>query len=560
MIKVYDSNEKLFNNNGIKVLHPLRADITKIDNGDYTVDLQDKIESLDFYQSGMIVRIPTPWGVQGFRLTNPKVKNNKVEVNGWHLSYDAKNYIITDAYAVDKNCNDALNHFKDSTDISAKHFKFVSDITTLCSTRAVRKTLFDMYELFLSADRYGGHWYRDNWILGIKEKVGEDRGVVLKLGKNITDIEVNEEWDEVCTKILPYTTNGEVAITLDDAETDTDESYIELDEQLYDIPYTKVVQFDNDFAIEDFATEDEYLATLKNWLRGQAEAYLEEHKLPKVNYSVSSNITNVSDVGDVLQVKHPKCKVDITTEVISIQYDAIRKKYTKIEFGNFKKELKNLSQSITAEANKHTDEALKDTKVLLQGELETATAKINNVLGNSYAIYEGDKILVVDTLPKENAVNVLKISNGGIGFSNSGINGTFTSAWTLDGTLNMSAINVINLTASLIKGGILKLGGVNNSSGIFELYDETNTLIALMDRSGLTCYAKDKSYVKLNAEEGFVGYDAHDNKVYWADGETFHMWNAEVENQIKIAGMIKVVPVATADNVGVGFVALVRGE
>ena len=549
MIKVYDSNEKLFNNNGIKIIHPLRADITKIDNGDYYVDLQDTIESLDFYQSGMIIRIPTPWGVQGFRLTNPTVKNNKVEVKGWHLTYDAKNYIIKDAYAVDKNCNDALEHFNSSTDIPSP-FTTLSDITATVSTRAVRRTLFEMYELFLSADRYGGHWYRDNWTLGIKEKVGEDRGVVLKIGKNITDIQVAEEWEEVCTKILPTTTDGQTAILLD-------ETFVEVTEQLYDIPYTKVVSFENIYAVEDFETEEEYTATVKNWLREQAESYLEEHKLPKVNYSVSANIDNVSDVGDILQVKHPKIKVNILTEVISVEYDAIRKKYTKIEFGNFKKELKNLSQNITAEANKHTDEAVKETQTLLQGELETATAKINGVLGNSYTIYEGDKILVVDALPKENAVNVLKISNGGIGFSNSGINGTFKSAWTLDGTLDMQNINVINLTASLIKGGVLKLGGVDNSSGTFELYDNTNTLIALMDKTGWTVYAKDKSYVKLNAEDGFVGYDVHDNRVYWADGETFHMWNAEVENQIKIARQIKVVPVATADNVGVGFVALV---
>lgn len=548
MIKVYDSNEKLFNHNGIKVIHPLRADITKIDNGDYYVELQDTIESLDFYQSGMIVRIPTPWGVQGFRLANPSVKNNKVEVKGWHLTYDAQNYIIKDAYAVDKNCNDALEHFNSSTDIPSP-FTTVSDITTIISTRAVRRTLFEIYELFLSADRYGGHWYRDNWTLGIKQKVGEDRGVVLKTGKNITDIQVAEDWSEVCTKILPSTTNGETAILLD-------ETFVEVEEQLYDIPYTKIIQFDNEFNVEDFASEEEYTAMVKNWLRGQAENYLAEHKLPKVNYSVSASIDNVSDVGDILQVKHPKCKVNILTEVISVQYDAIRKKYTKIEFGNFKKELKNLSQSITTEANKHTDEAVKETQTLLKGELETATAKINGVLGNSYAIYEGDKILVVDTLPKESAVNVLKISNGGIGFSNSGINGTFTSAWTLDGTLNMQAINVINLTASLIKGGTLKLGGVNNSSGTFELYDEESNLIALMDKTGLTCYAKDKTYVRLNADDGFVGYDANDNRVYWADGETFHMRNAEVENQIKIAGQIKIVPVATDEHIGVGFVAI----
>lgn len=548
MIKVYDSTERLFNNNGIKILHPLRADITKIDNGDYYAELQDTIESLEYYQSGMIVRIPTPWGVQGFRLANPTVKNNKVEVKAWHLSYDAKNYIIKDAYAVDKNCNDALEHLNSATDILSP-FTTLSDITTLASTRAVRRTLFEMYELFLSADRYGGHWYRDNFVLGIKEKVGEDRGVVLKMGKNITDIQVAENWDDVCTKILPTTTNGEVAILLD-------ETFVEVEEALYDIPYTKVVQFENPLVIEDFATEEEYLVAVKNWLRGQAENYLGENKLPKVNYSVSAKIDNVSDVGDVIHVKHPKCNVDILTEVISVQYDAIRKKYTKIEFGNFRKELKNLSQSITAEANKHTDEAMKETKTLLKEELEEATARINNVLGNSYVLNEGDKILVVDALPKENAVNVLKISSGGIGFSNSGINGTFTSAWDMTNTLNMANVNVINLTASLIKGGVLKLGGFNNASGTFELHDETGSLIALMDKDGLTVYAKNGDYVKLNAEEGFVGYDSKHHPVYWADGETFHMENAEVENQIKIAGMIKIVPVATADNVGVGFVAI----
>lgn len=548
MIKVYDSNERLFNHNGIKILHPLRADITKIDNGDYFVEVQDKIESLEFYQSGMILRIPTPWGVQGFRLANPIVKNNKIEVKAWHLTYDAENYVIADAYAVDKNCNDALEHFNSHTDIPSP-FAVLSDITSIASTRAVRRTLFEMYELFLSADRYGGHWYRDNWTLGIKQNVGMDRGVVLALGKNITDIEVAEEWDEVCTKILPSTTDGQNAVLLD-------ETFIELAEPLYDIPYTKIVQFSNIYKKEDFATEEEFLAETKKWLRSQAEQYLETHKLPKVNYSVSSSIVDVSDVGDTIRVKHPKVKVDITTEVISVQYDAIRKKYINIEFGNFKKELKNFQQHITAEANKHTEEVVQETKVILENELADATSKINNVLGNSYVLNEGDKILVVDTLPKEEAVNVLKISSGGIGFSNSGINGIFTSAWTLDGILNMQAFNVINLTASLIKGGVLKLGGKDNSSGTFELYDSENRLISVMDKDGLTVYARNGDYVKLNAEEGFVGYNAQGNRVYWADGETFHMRNAEVENQIQIAGRIKIVPVATADNVGVGFVAI----
>ena len=37
------------------------------------------------------------------------------------------------------------------------------------------------------------------------------------------------------------------------------------------------------------------------------------------------------------------------------------------------------------------------------------------------------------------------------------------------------------------------------------------------------------------------------------------MKNAEVENEIKIAGKIKIVPVSTDSNVGVGFVAIQGG-
>ena len=140
--------------------------------------------------------------------------------------------------------------------------------------------------------------------------------------------------------------------------------------------------------------------------------------------------------------------------------------------------------------------------------------------------------------------------------SNTGINGQFNSVWSIDGTLNMQYLNVINLTASLIKGGTLKLGGTNDANGTFELYDSANRLMALMDRTGLTVYATNGNYVKLNADDGFVGYDKNDNKIYWADGDVFRMKNAEVENEIKIAGKIKIVPVSTSSNVGVGFVAL----
>jgi len=558
MIRVYDSTETTFATNGIKILHPLVAEITKRDNSDYYLELRDIVDNLEYYQKGMIIRTDTPWGVQGFRCDNPIVNNNRVECKAWHLSYDSNNYIIKDANAVDKNCNDALNHFNDATDIKSP-FTVISDISKVLTTRVIRKSLYEVYEWLISDDKYGGHWYRDNFTLGIKANIGEDRGVVLSQNKNITDMKLSENWDDVCTKILPYTTDGETAILLDD-------TYVEIEEDLYDVPYTKVVKFENEIIRDDYETQEEYLEATRSWLEMVASNYLQDNKLPKVNYSLSAKLDNVSDVGDVIYIKHPKCKVDIITNVIGIVYDVNRNKYIKIEFGNFKKEIKNLSQEITAQIKKDTEVMVEESKILLQTELNEATAKINSVLGDSNVIYEGDKILIVDSLPKENAKYVIKLSNGGIGFSENGIYGTFNSAWTIDGTLNMQNINVINFTASLIKGGVLKLGGVNNSSGTFELYDEANSLIGLMNKEGLKMYGNDGSYVLLNNEVGFAGFDKNDNKIYWVDKDEFHMKKSIIEEEITLCNKMRFIPITIYDdegnitNDGIGLVSVAGGE
>ena len=555
MIKVYDSNEKLFATNGIKILNPLIADITKIDNGDYYVELKDIIENIDYYQKGMIVRIDTPWGVQGFRCDNPTVKNNRIECKAWHLTYDTENYIVADSFAVDKNCNDTLNHFNDNTDTTSP-FDVFSDISTILSTRAVRQSMFEIFEWLIGADKFGGHWYRDNFTFGIKSSIGEDRGVVLAYKKNITDIQTSENWDNVCTKVLAYTTDGENEIYLDDL-------YRSLNENLYDIPYTKVVKFENELNKDDYETETDFINATKTWLEEKAITYLQEHKYPEVNYSVSAKIDNISDVGDTLYVKHPKCRVDIQTQVISVVYDAIRKKYTKIEFGNFKKEIKNLTQEVTQKATEGVQGAIESNSILLKNELDLATAKINSMLTGSYAIYDGNEILILDRLPKEDAVYCIKINNAGIGFSRNGIYGPFNSAWTIDGILDMQKINVINLTASLIKGGTFKIGGVNNSSGTLELYDEANKLIALMTKNGFKMFGIDGSYVLLNNEVGFAGYDKNDNKIYWVDKDEFHQKKSVIEEEITLCNKMRFIPITITGetgniiNDGIGLVSTV---
>lgn len=544
MIKIYDATERLFDNNGIKTIQPLYAEITKIDNSDYYIELEDELDNLEYYQKGLIVRVPTPWGEQGFRCDNPTVRNNRVLCKAWHLSYDSKNYVINSATATEKTCNDALNHYNDNTDTESP-FTVISNIDLSMTTVMEKVSLYEVFTALIGT--YGGHWYRDNFNFGIMSSIGEDRGVVLAYNKNISDIEVVENWDNVCTKVLPYVNNDDTNITLDDV-------YVAISNNPYPIPYTKVVEFK--FEAKEGKVAPASIDEWKEWLNARAVEYLEANKYPQINCSVSAKIDNVSDVCDVIYVKHPKIMTEIPTNVISVKYDAISKRYTSIEFGNFKKEVKNLTKEIATIAQTDSDKKIQATSATLQGQIATSTAKINSVMSDSNVIYNGNEILIVDRLPKDLAKYCIRINSAGIGFSTSGIYGTFTSAWTIDGTLDMQAINLINLTASLIKGGTLKLGGTDNTSGTFELYDNANRLIALMDRTGFTVYATNGDYVKLNAEVGFAGFNKSGTKIYWADGDVFRMKNAEVENEIKIAGKIKIVPVSTESSVGVGFVAL----
>ena len=123
------------------------------------------------------------------------------------------------------------------------------------------------------------------------------------------------------------------------------------------------------------------------------------------------------------------------TNVIALDFDVISQRITKVEFGNFKNELKNLMNTVDSKITEKVEKSADDTTAKLEKELSIATNAIKDRLGGSYVIYEGSHILIVDSLPKETATNVILINDGGIGFSQDGINGTFRSAWTIDGAI-----------------------------------------------------------------------------------------------------------------------------
>lgn len=557
MIKVFNANEKSFSNNGEKILHPLKAVILKEDNGDYELELETRIEDKDYVVNDKIIVCDTPWGEQGFRVYNPQKKNNKITCTCKHLFYDTASYLIEDAYVVDKGCNDALDHLNKACDTETP-FVTLSNIQEINSLRVVRKSLEEAISSVV--ERWGGHLVRDNFNVSIMREIGQDNGVTLRYSKNIQDISVKEDWSKVVTKLLPV---GKDGLTLDDTYITTtdlnpnDENY----GLRYERPYTKTVSFSQEIPDEEKEdTNFDEEAYLKQDLKDQAIAYMKENCVPKINYSVKAQIDNITDIGDTIEVYHEILGIKMMTSVISVKYDCIQERYTEVNFGNFSSKLKNLMTEATSVARNEIKDTVNNEVVpQVEARLIEAYDEIWNALGNSYCIYDGDKILIVDQLPKEQAQNCIMLNSAGISFSKNGINGQFTSAWLIDGTLNMQAINVINLVADMIKGGTLKLGNEVQQQGRLELYDEANELIGEMNADGLTMYASDGSYIKINNEVGFAGYDKNNNKIYWVDGETFCTKKFIANEEITIGGTLRMLPMTTSTNKGIGFVAIYTG-
>ena len=552
MIKLFGITDKNFSSNGDIVINPLKAKVHKEDNGAYYLDLETALNYVNDLIEGNIIIANTPQGDQAFRVGNVQKTKSKIKTRCYHVFYDSENYLIADSYVVEKNCNDALDHLNNATDTTSP-FTTLSDVQTIKSFRCVRKSLYEAISTVL--ERWGGHLVRDNFDIQIRNSIGQDNGVTVRYAKNLKDITCEENWDNVVTKLMPVGTDG-ILLT---------EKYLYSETQ-YDLPYTKTVSFSQEINQEDYETEEEYKEALRDDLRIQAQAYLEANCVPKINYTLKANLEKISDVGDTIEVIDERLGINLITHLIAYDYDCILKQYTELEFGNFQQKLSNLVSNINSSTQQQLEENNATIQVIVSDELQAATDKIWAALGDSYVIYEGDKILVVDTLPKENARYVIMINNGGIAFSQTGINGTFNSAWTIDGTLNMQAINVINLTANLIKGGTLKLGSNLNEYGQLEVYDEANNLIAELNKNGLKMYGVDHSYIVINNQVGFAGYDRLGNKLYWVDKDEFHMKKSVIEEEITLCNKLRFIPITLDDgngNItsdGIGLVSVAGGN
>ena len=238
IIKLFDTNEKKFNNNGLGNIQPLKCIETKKKslNGWY-VEVELPIKYFGMIKQDMIILVKTKEkGAQPFRIGNITKQNRKISFTANHVAFDSERYFLLDVRPTNLSIDGYLKWINERTDKKTP-FSFSSNVLS-GTNYFVRKTLLEALKTV--DENYNGVFDFDNFNIKFLQKVGNDNGFSIIYGKNLQSIKAVEDWSGVVTRLYPEGPDGLML----------PEKYIESDIQ-YNQPYTRTEKFDFDTSVED---------------------------------------------------------------------------------------------------------------------------------------------------------------------------------------------------------------------------------------------------------------------------------------------------------------------
>lgn len=447
MIKIFNATDTDFKTAGNIIINPLHChEIKKKSLNGWYIEVEIPIKYKEYIEADKlcVVKTKSKLKPQAFRINDSiAYTNRKIKFTAEHVMFDSRRYVLLDVRPTNLNGQNGLKYVNERTDKTSP-FSIDSNVENVSTAYFIRKTLLESWQVF--EERWGGVFEADNWDISFKQSIGKDNGETIVYGKNMQGFEIFEDWSNVCTKILPVGYDGLLL----------PEEYLESETQ-YEIPYTKIVDFQTDLKTEE-QTETNLLVELRN----NASKYLEENCVPKVSYTVNSNVNNDLEIGDTIKVLHPF--VNIFTEVLEYEYDLISEKVKSLTFGNYTRDVKTKFNNI-----KNTIETIKQTVSKQEITIKEQTNLINSLNKNGYVYIDDNEILILDQLPKEKAKNVWRFGLGGIGFSSKGYEGPFETAITMDGKINADFITTGTMAVDRIESLANFITETNSSISKIEL-------------------------------------------------------------------------------------------
>lgn len=395
-----------------------------------------------------------------YRITVPI--NGVITVYAEHISYDLVSIAVTPfslknvtpTQAIEKVLSSAVlpHFFNFKTDYSSTK-DFIVD-----KPKSIRACLGGTEGSLLN--QWGGEFEWDNFNIIHHQRRGNNNGVVIEYGKNLTKLEQDSDVSDVYTDLFPY------AISKDE---EGNEKVITLAEKLMPISTTLekrksiIKDFTDSFKDGEIVDEEK--------LRAKAKEYLENNPLgienPTINISFEAlwkqpdyvAILERVSLCDTVLVKHSELGVYVKTKVIKTSYDSLLEKYTSITLGTSKANLVDRVTNINEEV-KDSKKSIEKIPSLIKSVVSNATKTITGNSGGHVVLHsaldgEPYELLIMDTDSIETTVNVWRWNVAGLGFSKNGYNGPYETAITGDGKIVADFITAGTLMANIVKAGVL---------------------------------------------------------------------------------------------------------
>lgn len=527
MIKVYPSTETEFTSNGLGVLRDvISCSVTEERNGAYELKMRYPVTGQHF--DALVLRNiilakpnrkddPQPFRI--YSITKPL--NGVVTVNAEHISYDMSGYIVKPFTAI--GINDAFNKILENSTTECP-FTFWTDkdvgSTMETSVPMTMRALLGGTENSV-LDVYGkGEYKFDKFNVKLYLNRGANNNVTIRYGKNLTDFEQEENCSEVYTGIYPYwytEEDGLVQLTTDP---------IVPAPGTYDFERILAVDFTEDF--EEKPTEE--------LLRLHAEDYVDYYDIgvPKVSLDVSfieltksqeyQDVKLLEEIGlcDTINVVFPKMNVNATAKVIATEFDPITNQYVSLKIGEPKDDL----VSATVANNEKVQKEIDSTKSRMEKAADHATDLLRGAYGG-FMLTRTDEdgkpyeILFMDTDDINTAVHILRINQNGIGFSSSGYNGPYSTAWTLDGAFVANYITTGILDANLLKANIISDQNnppkfslnLENGDVYMQVIDDLETELGEEIGTTKSLINQKADEIRLQIEQNWTDYDNGDGAI-----------------------------------------------
>ena len=501
---LYNSTETDFTTQGLGALvDAIYCRVTEERNGIYELEMeypQTGIHFNDIRNGNIITAIPSPYrAAQPFRIYKvTKPLNGNVTVYASHISYDLNKIPVSPFSA--STASSALAGIKTNMQIQ-NNFQFWTDKTTDAAfssqvPAACRSLLGGQEGSIL--DVYGGEYEWDRFTVRLHNKRGDDSGVVIRYGKNLTGLNQEGDISSIVTGICPYWFSDGTLVMCDPP-----------------IIYRKGMTAQSAVPV-DFTQQFETAPTAAQ-LREAAESYIENNDIGEPTVSLDVEFIQLEqmsgfegmallekcDLCDTVTVQYEQAGIDVEAEIVSIQTDVLLERYEKMQVGSIRA---NIAQTI---ADQQAQISQIGSSSMIQAAIQNATNWITGGRGG-YVIFQlnangqPDEILIMDQPSVESAQKVWRWNQGGLGYSENGYDGPYTTAITQDGAIVADFITAGTMMANIIKGGTLTMGGSNNGNGVISVLNSSGQEILRMDSSGLTVSQGTISGVSINLRNNFI--------------------------------------------------------